>query len=99
MKPDADGFLCSLISNTLCRTELTGWKPLEDKTAKVVYLTFANSLLDLLNLNLAEAFDLEQGLPCGGVDGLMALAGLNTSLDWINENGDSLQQRCSSHWP
>lgn len=60
------------------------------------YLQLRNSLLDLLDLHLAETFDLEKRLACGSVDRLNSLSKLGLCG---KEYWRCPQQQCSSHWP
>ena len=63
---------------------------------RMTHLELCNSLLDLLDLHFAEAFDLEKRLACGSMDRLDG--GIKLGL-CVEEGQRYPQQQCSSHWP
>ena len=59
------------------------------------HLQFRDSLFDLLDLNLAEAFNLEKRLSGGSVDRLHSVKQLSLGRE---RDRICLQQQCSSHY-
>lgn len=77
MKPDAEGWFKTAGQQISGQSLSYGIAKIKAGSEYIAtYLQLRNSLFDLLDLHLAEAFDLEKRLACGSVDRLSSVSKL-----------------------